>query len=370
MDLLVDHAAPSAESSEYTSHFARQAQREAEEEHKDIEASGETQKDDEEKPKPKQSKQHRPWFLWLMTAAQILALITSMGINWHTTGSPIQTGDNFNYFIGPAPGVLITMGARFVPCMRNTTSYLIEHYGTSDWICPPGIIGSSGNGSCTLTDICGFGGSVQPDEVPNQWYRFVLPMLLHAGILHLFMNLAFQLRQGLEMERDWGTWRVAGIYLASGIGGFIFGGNFSPMNPSVGCSGSIYGLVSALFLDLFQNWRVVKRPILQISIMVLQIAIALLIGMLPNIDNFAHIGGFYCGLVAGLILVPTVHYSTWDKWVKRAFFVLAIPGLILIFVFLIKGFYDVTTAQACPWCKYLNCIPGMPWCEQKWGQVA
>ena len=104
--------------------------------------------------------------------------------------------------------------------------------------------------------------------------------------------------------------------------------------------------------------------------MLLIILISFLIGTLPNVDNMAHIGGFYCGLMAGLIFVPTVHFSTWDGRIKRAFFVLAIPGLIVLYVFLVKGFYDGDVAGKCEFCKYLNCIPGMPWCEAKWGQMA
>lgn len=35
------------------------------------------------------------------------------------TGSVIATRPQFNYMIGPSPSVLINIGARFPPCMRN-----------------------------------------------------------------------------------------------------------------------------------------------------------------------------------------------------------------------------------------------------------
>ncbi|KAJ3280970.1 hypothetical protein HK104_000292, partial [Borealophlyctis nickersoniae] len=278
----------------------------------------------------------RPWFLYAMTAIQIGALILGFVLNQKTTGSVIETQPQFNYLIGPTSGILITMGARFVPCIRNVPGFTNL---TAPYLCPAGIKGSLPDPTlCTMADLCSF--NAAPLEQPKQWYRFILPILLHAGILHFLFNMLFQVRTGFQMERDWGWWRMAAIYFASGIGGFIFGANFAPLTPSVGCSGSLYGLMACLLLELFQNWRLVNHPYWELFKMVLQIAISLLIGTLPFIDNFAHIGGFYCGLVAGLIFMPTVYYGKWDKWRKRGLMILAVPALILIFVFLIKGFYD------------------------------
>ncbi|KNC97770.1 YD repeat (two copies), variant [Spizellomyces punctatus DAOM BR117] len=303
-------------------------------------------------------KPHRPWFLGLMTLLQVGTLIASFVINQKNTGSIIQTNP-FNYMIGPTSGVLISMGARFVPCMRTGTG--LENVTRIE--CPIGIQGSQEGGTiCTLADICGFTGL--NGEVPNQWYRFITAIGLHGGVLHLAFNMSFQVRTGFQMEKDFGWWRIAAIYLASGIAGFVFGANFNPLTPSVGCSGALYGLMACLLLDLFQNWRLISRPWLELFKMLIQIVISLLIGMLPFIDNFAHIGGFYTGIVAGLLFMPTIHFGKWDKWRKRILMIIALPALVLIMVFLIRGFYG--SGPGCTWCKYLNCIPGMPWCEEKW----
>ncbi len=50
-----------------------------------------------------------------MTAVMIYELIRNNAL----TGSPIATRPQFNYMIGPSPSVLINIGARFPPCMRN-----------------------------------------------------------------------------------------------------------------------------------------------------------------------------------------------------------------------------------------------------------
>jgi len=97
----------------------------------------------------------------------------------------------------------------------------------------------AGNYYCGLSDICQFG--MNDGETPNQWFRFVIPIFLHAGLLHLIFNLTFQIRTGIQMEKDFGTWRIMIIYMASGIFGFAFGANYSGVASSVGCSGSLYG---------------------------------------------------------------------------------------------------------------------------------
>ncbi|KAI8817544.1 rhomboid family-domain-containing protein [Fimicolochytrium jonesii] len=303
-------------------------------------------------------KSHRPWFLGLMTLIQVGALIGTLILNWKSTGTPIQTNP-MNYMIGPASGSLITMGARFVPCMRLGTG--LENYASIE--CPTGIKGSGSDPAvCTLADICGMGGVDRAK--PNQWYRFFTAIGLHGGVVHLMFNMSFQLRTGLQMEKDFGWWRVAAIYMTSGVAGFVFGANFNPLTPSVGCSGSLYGLLACLLLDLFQNWRLISKPWLELLKMLIQICISLMIGMLPYIDNFAHIGGFATGILAGLVFMPTIHFGKWDRMRKRILMGVAFPGLVLVLFFMVRGFYDATAT--CTWCKYLNCIPGMPWCDQKW----
>ncbi|KAJ3184958.1 hypothetical protein HDU87_002524 [Geranomyces variabilis] len=302
-------------------------------------------------------KHHRPWFLGILTLIQVAGLIASCVINYKTTGKPIMLNP-LNYMIGPSSGVLITLGARFVPCMRSGTTLATYPVIT----CPTGVQGSlTPNTLCTLSDICGFGGVDNAN--PHQWYRFFTAIVLHGGLLHLMFNLSFQVRTGFQMEKDFGWWRIAAIYLISGVGGFVFGANFNPNTPSVGCSGALYGLMACLLLDLIQNWRLISKPWLELFKMGIQIVISLMIGMLPYIDNFAHIGGFFCGVLSGLVFMPTIHFGHWDKWRKRILMFVALPGLTVIMVFLFKGFYG--TAPECTWCTYLNCIPGMPWCADK-----
>ncbi|KAJ3110283.1 hypothetical protein HDU96_006743, partial [Phlyctochytrium bullatum] len=275
----------------------------------------------------------RPWFLGIMTVIQVATVCISLIINWQWTGSVIQTNP-FNVMLGPSPGILIQMGARYLPCIKNTT---LNTGKVPRIVCPAGI-GSNASAldpttnrlvpACTLEQICGLGGF--QGDVPNQWYRFILPMFLHGGIVHLVVNLVFQIQTGFQLERDFGWWRTAAIYLLSGLGGFVFGGNFNGLTPSVGCSGALFGLMACLVIDLFQNWKVIHRPWWELAKLTFTILLSFLIGMLPYIDNFAHIGGFFCGILTGLIFMPTVHYSKWDGRVKIGLLLLAIPVTLVV----------------------------------------
>ncbi|KAJ3217170.1 hypothetical protein HDU67_008390 [Dinochytrium kinnereticum] len=313
--------------------------------------------------------QQQPWFLGIMTVLQVVAVIVSLILNYQLTGSVIQTKP-FNVMIGPSPGILIHMGARFLPCVRNTS---LNTGSNPIILCPDGIKSNTTamNGetkqlapSCTLEQICGMGGF--HGGPPNQWFRFLTPIFLHGGVVHLLVNMLFQTQTGFQLERDFGWWRTAAIYFITGVGGFLFGANFNGLTPSVGCSGALFGLMACLVIDLFQNWKIIESPGWELAKLAFTILLSFLIGMLPFIDNFAHVGGFFCGIFAGLIFMPTTHYSKRDAVVKIGLTVLSIPIIFLIFGFLIHGYYS--GQNNCPWCKYINCIPGMPWCDQKWNQ--
>jgi membrane associated rhomboid family serine protease len=138
------------------------------------------------------------------------------------------------------------MGARFVPCIRSKSTLNIPN-GVLE--CPVGVETStsvynpSSNSTiptCTLEQLCGLWGF--NGGQPNQWYRFFTAIFLHGGVLHLLFNISFQVITGFKMERDFGWWRMALIYCLSGIGSFIFSGCFTELTPSIGGSGSIYGI--------------------------------------------------------------------------------------------------------------------------------
>ncbi|KAF9365536.1 hypothetical protein BGX34_009574 [Mortierella sp. NVP85] len=322
----------------------------------DVERGGERERIPKALLDPKVQKQlkerqvWRPWFIWLVSALQIGVLVFEIVKGYQRTGKVVET-QPFNPMIGPGTGTIIAVGARFVPCMRST------YLDNLQIQCP-----DQTTEACTISDICGFTSIASTGGPPNQWFRFITPIFLHGGIVHLGFNLMFQLRTGADLERDMGWWRIGIIYLCSGIVGFVFGGNFAPLlSPSMGASGAIFGLIGCLVLDLIQNWKLVVRPCWELTKLSIMIIVSFAFGLLPFLDNFAHIGGFVAGILSGLVFMPVVYFSKRDKFIKMGLRFIALPLIILIIVLGLTNFYK--GANNCSWCKYLSCLPINGWCD-------
>ena len=163
-----------------------------------------------------------------------------------------MTKPSFNPMVGPSPYVLIVMGARYVPCMHE-----IPELANNLWRCPNTTtnLASDPNNQCTLGEACGFG-APHTNENPGQWFRFILPIFLHAGVIHIAFNMLLQLTIGREMEMAIGAIRYFLVYMSAGIFGFVMGGNYGGTNfASVGASGSLFGIIALTLLDLLYSWR-------------------------------------------------------------------------------------------------------------------
>jgi rhomboid protease GluP len=144
----------------------------------------------------------------------------------------------------------------------------------------------------------------------GEWWRFVTPMLVHAGGFHLLMNLYVLFMIGPAVEQRYGPVRFVIIYVLSGIGGSIASFAFSaPFILGVGASGAILGLIGAFMADLWQrrdqpSARVQMAGIYRWLGYIFGIGIALQILAELGvdfflIDNYAHAGGLVMGAAVG-----------------------------------------------------------------------
>lgn len=312
--------------------------------------------------------------------------------------------------IGPSPYVQINMGARYMPCMHEIKNITIQTEPIR-WPCPNTTDNSAFN--CTLSELCGFGGSVSnppydgvvdgPGAKPDQWYRFIIPMFLHAGLIHIAFNMLLQMTLGREMEIAIGSVRFLLVYVASGIFGFVLGGNFAAEGiASTGASGALFGVLALVLLDLLYSWKERKSPLKDLAFIGLDVVISFVLGLLPGLDNYSHIGGFLMGLVLGICILhspnvlrkriqedeppytpvaagykaagPGSYAGTmrfvksplgffkgrkpawWAWWLIRAGCLVAV---FAVFIVLLKSFYNVNRGK-CGWCKYLSCIVSHP----------
>ncbi|WWD21085.1 hypothetical protein CI109_105566 [Kwoniella shandongensis] len=296
--------------------------------------------------------QRWPVAAWSLAVVMTGLMIYELVANYQAMGSPIATKPTFNPMIGPSSEVLINIGARFPPCMK-----LVDALPPSFQLACLNDTSSTPTTACSIETICGHGGF--PNGVPNQSWRFVYPIFLHVGIIHLLLNMVAQVTAAAQVEREMGTVPFLLVYMAGGIYGFVLGGNFSRTGiPSAGASGALFATNACVLVDLVLHWKYEERPKLKAFLLALEFIIGFGIGYIPNaVDGLAHLGGWAMGILMGIILYPSISETKRHRYIVWGFRVIALPLIILAFVLTIKNFYTDDPNAACEWCKYLSCIP-------------
>ncbi|MHC6180766.1 rhomboid family intramembrane serine protease [Clostridium sp. JNZ X4-2] len=128
----------------------------------------------------------------------------------------------------------------------------------------------------------------------GQYYRLFNCMFLHAGIIHLGVNMYSLYIMGTFIEKVYGKFKYIIIYFISGIISSMTSYIFSP-SISVGASGAIFGLLgAALVFALKMKQQMGKGFIMNIlSVIIMNLIIGFSIA---NVDNFGHLGGLLGGI--------------------------------------------------------------------------
>ncbi|KAM1054589.1 hypothetical protein ACFX13_001974 [Malus domestica] len=215
----------------------------------------------------------------------------------------------------------------------------------------------------------------------HQGWRLVTCIWLHAGIIHLVANMLSLVFIGIRLEQQFGFVRVGIVYLLSGFGGSVLSSLFIRKNISVGASGALFGLLGAMLSELITNWTMYTNKVAALLTLLVIVAINLAIGILPHVDNFAHIGGFLTGFLIGFILMPRPRLGWLENpnvparisVVKSKYKAYQYVLWILSLVLLIVGFTVALSMlyrgengnDRCRWCHYLSCVPTSRWrCEE------
>ncbi|WP_254897859.1 rhomboid family intramembrane serine protease [Kitasatospora sp. NA04385] len=133
-------------------------------------------------------------------------------------------------------------------------------------------------------------------EGPGEWYRLVSAMFVHAGVLHVAMNMFSLWVLGPQLERVLGRLRFLALYLVSGLAGNAFAYLLAPPDRwlnSVGASGAIFGLLGATAV-LFKVSRTPMQPVIALLVVNLVLSFSL-----SGIDWRAHLGGLVAGAAVG-----------------------------------------------------------------------
>lgn len=137
---------------------------------------------------------------------------------------------------------------------------------------------------------------------------FVTYGFLHAGLLHLGMNMLSLVAIARELNRLIGPGRMALVYAVTQVAAAVLFAVMTPDGgPMIGASGAIFGLAGALIgYAAVTGWRR-RRPLGQLwrgvaVMVVLNVALTVL---MPSIAWEAHLGGTLAGLVMGAWMAMT-----------------------------------------------------------------
>jgi len=142
-------------------------------------------------------------------------------------------------------------------------------------------------------------GAKAPYILAGQWWRLVTAMFLHAGLLHIGMNMWCLVDLGPEVESLFNTTKFIVLYLVTGVLGFVLSLWWSPFGMSVGASGAITGLIGVLIGASFHHGHLGKEYRSQLWRWLIYIAI---FGIFFQADNAAHFGGLASGLALGYFI--------------------------------------------------------------------
>ncbi|MCQ6278098.1 rhomboid family intramembrane serine protease [Bacillus sp. EB600] len=177
-------------------------------------------------------------------------------------------------------------------------------------------------GSTNTSTLIKYGAKVNPLIYEGEWWRFITPVFLHIGFLHLAMNTLALYYLGIAVEKIYGNIRFLFTYLFAGVTGFIASFLFST-NLSAGASGAIFGCFGALLYFGATNPKLFARTMGRNVLIVL--IINLIFGFSSTgIDNAGHIGG----LIGGFLASGIVHFPKKKKPLLQTLFLLISTAVV------------------------------------------
>ena len=269
--------------------------------------------------------------------------------------------------------------------------FMILAIGVNDWSIEPlhinPLIGPSAESLLKL-------GALNSDLVmeDDEWYRLITPLVLHAGLIHLLINVLALHFIGGAVERVHGTLATATIFVISGVGGNIFSVLMYPGAVSVGASGGLFGILGLCLASIGSNWDLITlknhcdkndkgfRYGVVLLVLFIEISLNMIVGLTPYVDNFAHLGGLLYGILLGFPIL-TIDRAKLFGWSQVGHFTRSChirytvlfrlasfsTGVGLLIWSLVALVYhnDDSGQPFCDSCRYISCAPFPFWGDQE-----
>jgi rhomboid protease GluP len=172
----------------------------------------------------------------------------------------------------------------------------------------------------------------------HEWWRLVTPVFLHGGLLHFALNSMALVRLGPLVEEEYGTERLASIYVLCGLAGSA-ASQLLRETHTVGASGALCGLLGLL---LVHGGRIGGAYGQRLKSVMLQNAVLMLgISFVPGVDLLNHLGGFVMGCALGFVAPSGPFRSRGSEIVWQIFAWLALALVLAsLFAMATRGMAD------------------------------
>jgi rhomboid protease GluP len=139
----------------------------------------------------------------------------------------------------------------------------------------------------------------------GEWWRLVVPIFLHGGLLHFAMNSIVLMDLGPQLEELYGSARYLFLYVAIGIFSFVVSTvwnlyTFGGYGLAIGASGSLMGLIG-LMLAITTRRGGAMMQMMRRQLIKWVVYIFILGFVIGGIDNAAHFGGLVAGYGLGKV---------------------------------------------------------------------
>ncbi len=167
------------------------------------------------------------------------------------------------------------------------------------------MVATGGTVSGASGPVFTWGATYGPLVAQGEWYRLVTGGFLHAGLLHLGMNMFLLWLLGQALEPALGRSQFVAIYMVSLLGGSLGVMLLDPTSPTLGASGAVFGLMGALTVLQMRAGQNPWRSGIG-TLIVLNLVITF---MVPGISIGGHLGGLVAGAAAAWGLGVTTERS-------------------------------------------------------------
>ena len=166
----------------------------------------------------------------------------------------------------------------------------------------------------------------------GEYFRFVTPMFIHIGWIHLAWNTYYLAGWCSPVERVLGRGKFLFTYFATGMGACAASllGHDAP--GSAGASGAAFGIVAmtmALRWNVLGSWNAFTADP-WVRRLGGTLVLWMVIGTYLNFDNFAHAGGFVTGALLGFCFVGIPSLSKEGRATLIGAFLVALGALLVV----------------------------------------